>query len=62
MISYYHDPSGERVMKSVTGTHCVELHTSGGMTVRRTEQKRIERLESRVSELEGELSTYKVEQ
>ena len=60
MVSYHRDPSGESVMKCVTGTHCVELHHSGAMTVKRTEQERINRLETRVNELEEELTAYKV--
>ena len=47
-------------MKSVTGTHCVELQASGGMTVKRTEQEKINRLERRVMELESQLNLNKV--
>ena len=48
-------------MKSVTGTHCVELQDSGGMTVKRPEQEKISRLEKRVVELERQLGIYKVQ-
>ena len=60
MVSYYRDPKGERVMNSVTGTHCVELQNSGGMTVKRPEQEKISRLEGRVVELERQLRVVKV--
>ena len=47
-------------MNSVTGTHCVELQNSGGMTLKRPEQEKISRLEGRVVELEKQLSVLKV--
>ena len=59
MVSYYRDPKGERVMNSVTGTHCVELQNSGGMTVKRPDQEKICRLERQVVELERQLKVLR---
>ena len=60
MISYHRDPHGENIMKNMTGTHCAKLQNSGVIQVKSAEQEKIDMLERRVSELEGELSRYKV--
>lgn len=60
VISYYRDPHGERVLKSVTGTHHVQMDSSGALTLRKPNQERINTLERKVTELEEQLNTYKV--
>ena len=47
-------------MKNMTGTHCAKLQNSGVIQVKSAEQEKIDMLERRVSELEGELGRYKV--
>ena len=60
MISYHREPHGENMMKNMTGTPCAKFQNSGVIQVKLAEQDKIDMLERRVSELEGELSRYKV--
>ena len=48
------------MMKNMTGTPCAKFQNSGVIQVKLAEQDKIDMLERRVSELEGELSRYKV--